>query len=113
MPKCIDQVRRAPAAPDDGKRIRQRGTKAEPLRLNRPEIGQEFTNAALEQGKASGIGRRDKSAELDRSGVALGDSISVQGVCLTVTALSEKGFSADVSVRSGAAVGQRPGQPQR
>jgi riboflavin synthase len=28
---------------------------------------------------------------------AIGDSISVQGVCLTVTALAAKGFSADVS----------------
>jgi riboflavin synthase len=32
---------------------------------------------------------------LDRT--AIGDSVSVQGVCLTVTALASKGFSADVS----------------
>jgi riboflavin synthase len=32
---------------------------------------------------------------LDRT--AIGDSVSVQGVCLTVTALAAKGFSADVS----------------
>jgi riboflavin synthase len=34
---------------------------------------------------------------LDRSDVSVGDSICVQGVCLTVTALTERGFSADVS----------------
>jgi riboflavin synthase len=34
---------------------------------------------------------------LDLSGVAIGDSIAVQGVCLTVTQLSARGFSADVS----------------
>jgi riboflavin synthase len=34
---------------------------------------------------------------LDLSDVAVGDSISVQGVCLTVTALTGRGFRADVS----------------
>jgi riboflavin synthase len=34
---------------------------------------------------------------LDLSDVAVGDSICVQGVCLTVTAKSRRGFSADVS----------------
>jgi riboflavin synthase len=34
---------------------------------------------------------------LDRDDVAIGDSISVQGVCLTVTRLTESGFTADVS----------------
>ena len=34
---------------------------------------------------------------LDLSDVAVGDSISVQGVCLTVTALTSRGFTADVS----------------
>jgi len=34
---------------------------------------------------------------LDLSGVALGDSICVQGVCLTVTAIRPRGFTADVS----------------
>lgn len=34
---------------------------------------------------------------LDRSDVAVGDSICVQGVCLTVTALTHRGFTADVS----------------
>ena len=37
---------------------------------------------------------------LDLSGVAVGDSISVQGACLTVIALRERGFSADVSAET-------------
>jgi riboflavin synthase len=34
---------------------------------------------------------------LDRADVAVGDSICVQGVCLTVTGLTKGGFTADVS----------------
>jgi riboflavin synthase len=34
---------------------------------------------------------------LDRSDVRVGDSICVQGACLTVTGLTERGFTADVS----------------
>jgi riboflavin synthase len=34
---------------------------------------------------------------LDLAGVAVGDSICVQGVCLTVTAIKGRGFTADVS----------------
>lgn len=37
------------------------------------------------------------SGPLDLSDVAVGDSISVQGVCLTVTRLTGRGFTADVS----------------
>jgi riboflavin synthase len=37
---------------------------------------------------------------LDLSDVAVGDSIAVQGVCLTVTALTGKGFSADISAET-------------
>ena len=37
---------------------------------------------------------------LDLAGVAVGDSISVQGVCLTVTRLQPKGFTADVSTET-------------
>jgi riboflavin synthase len=37
---------------------------------------------------------------LDLADVAVGDSISVQGVCLTVTALTAGGFTADVSVET-------------
>jgi riboflavin synthase len=36
-------------------------------------------------------------AGLDLAGVAVGDSICVQGVCLTVTGISGRGFTADVS----------------
>jgi riboflavin synthase len=41
-----------------------------------------------------------ETAGLDLSGVSVGDSISVQGVCLTVTALRERAFSADVSAET-------------
>jgi riboflavin synthase len=37
---------------------------------------------------------------LDLAGVAIGDSICVQGVCLTVTGLSGRGFTADVSAET-------------
>ena len=37
---------------------------------------------------------------LDLAGVAVGDSICVQGVCLTVTALRGRGFTADVSAET-------------
>jgi riboflavin synthase len=41
-----------------------------------------------------------ESGSLDLSGVAAGDSICVQGVCLTVTALTKRGFTADVSAET-------------
>jgi riboflavin synthase len=41
-----------------------------------------------------------ESAAFDLSDVAIGDSISVQGVCLTVTSLTRGGFTADVSVET-------------
>jgi len=37
---------------------------------------------------------------LDLSGVAVGDSVCVQGVCLTVTARTARGFTADVSAET-------------
>jgi len=40
------------------------------------------------------------SASLDLAGVAVGDSICVQGVCLTVTAIKPRGFTADVSAET-------------
>lgn len=40
------------------------------------------------------------SGKLDLGDVKLGDSIAVNGVCLTVTALSASGFVADVSAES-------------
>jgi riboflavin synthase len=40
------------------------------------------------------------TGSLDLSGVSVGDSISVQGVCLTVAALAARGFRADVSAET-------------
>lgn len=37
---------------------------------------------------------------LDRHDVAIGDSVCVQGVCLTVTGLTPSGFTADVSAET-------------
>lgn len=37
---------------------------------------------------------------LELAGVAVGDSICVQGVCLTVTTLGSRGFTADVSAET-------------
>src|ERR1051326_4506823 len=37
---------------------------------------------------------------LDLTEVSVGDSICVQGVCLTVTALTRRGFTADVSAET-------------
>jgi riboflavin synthase len=41
-----------------------------------------------------------ETGALDLSDVAVGDSISVQGVCLTVTARTGRGFTADVSAET-------------
>jgi riboflavin synthase len=40
------------------------------------------------------------AGSLDLAGVAVGDSICVQGVCLTVTAIRDRGFTADVSAET-------------
>jgi riboflavin synthase len=40
------------------------------------------------------------SGSLDLAGVAVGDSICVQGVCLTVTAIRGRAFTADVSAET-------------
>src|SRR5258708_579329 len=37
---------------------------------------------------------------LDLSDVAVGDSVAVQGVCLTVTSISPRGFTADLSTET-------------
>src|SRR5262245_20849092 len=49
---------------------------------------------------------------LDLAGVAVGESICVQGVCLTVTATRARGFTADVSAETlkGTAGLDRPGE---
>jgi riboflavin synthase len=41
-----------------------------------------------------------ESAGLDLAGVAAGDSICVQGACLTVTGVTPRGFTADVSAET-------------
>jgi riboflavin synthase len=41
-----------------------------------------------------------EAASFDWSDVAVGDSICVQGACLTVTALTRRGFTADVSAET-------------
>ena len=53
-----------------------------------------------------------EAGSLDLSDVAVGDSICVQGVCLTVTALTGRGFTADVSAETlGVTCGlDRPGE---
>jgi riboflavin synthase len=61
---------------------------------------------------AGGLRLRLASGELDLGDVALGDSIAVNGVCLTVAALTAVGFEADVShetlaCTAGFAVGAR------
>ena len=38
--------------------------------------------------------------QLDRADLAVGDSVCVQGVCLTVTGLTASGFAADVSAET-------------
>ena len=52
-----------------------------------------------------------ESGALDLADVAVGDSICVQGVCLTVTALTGRGFTADVSAQTLAVTAglERPG----
>jgi riboflavin synthase len=51
-----------------------------------------------------------EAADLDLADVALGDSIAVNGVCLTVTALEAHGFAVDVSPETIAcSVGFEPG----
>lgn len=61
-----------------------------------------FTGIVEEMGMIQNIRRGRSSAVLDiqaetvLSDVHIGDSIAVNGVCLTVTAFSAKGFSADV-----------------
>lgn len=61
-----------------------------------------FTGIIEEKGSVLGIRMGEKSARLKLgcneilSGTKLGDSISVNGVCLTVTAAAENSFEADV-----------------
>ena len=63
-----------------------------------------FTGIIQAQGKIKEIRSLNKGAvfvlnsnSLDLSDISIGDSIAVNGVCLTVTQLDKNSFSADVS----------------
>jgi len=62
-----------------------------------------FTGIVEELGKISAVNRRGESAVLKVgcskviNGTNLGDSIAVNGVCLTVTGMDANSFSADIS----------------
>ena len=61
-----------------------------------------FTGIVEEVGRIRSLRRGARSAVLSvearkvRQGLALGDSVAVNGVCLTVTSLDPGGFTADV-----------------
>ena len=52
------------------------------------------------ENKAGDIRIEVDSAELDLNNIQPGDSIAVNGVCLTVIACREQGFSADISIET-------------
>lgn len=60
-----------------------------------------FTGIVQAVGKIVGLRPLEvESGALDLADVSIGDSISVQGVCLTVTAITKLGFTADVSAET-------------
>lgn len=65
-----------------------------------------FTGIVAAQGKVRRIIKRDRDAaleidtDLDLGDVTLGDSIAISGICLSVTAFTDSGFSADVSAET-------------
>ncbi len=65
-----------------------------------------FTGLITEVGSISAITQGSDSAVLEITapktvkGVAIGDSIAVNGVCLTATSISDTGFTADVMVQT-------------
>ncbi len=65
-----------------------------------------FTGLITEVGSISAITHGSDSAGLEITapktvkGVAIGDSIAVNGVCLTATSISDTGFTADVMVQT-------------
>ena len=65
--KSLDQVWIASAGSNDGQRIGERGTKAEPSRLNGAEIREELADAALQKRNLVWIERCGEAAEFDRS----------------------------------------------
>lgn len=71
------------------------------------------TLAAIEP-RGGDVRLRIETRKLDLGDVVLGDSIAVNGVCLTAVALGDDGFSADVSaetLRRTTLGGWRPGAP--
>jgi len=60
-----------------------------------------FTGIVQAVGRIVGTGPLEiECGRLDMADVAVGDSICVQGVCLTVTAIKGRGFTADVSAET-------------
>ena len=60
-----------------------------------------FTGIVQAVGRIVRVGPLEiDSGKLDLADVAVGDSICVQGVCLTVTAMRPRGFTADVSAET-------------
>ena len=65
-----------------------------------------FTGLVSELGTVTGVSRGESSAIFtikaanSVKGLGIGDSIAVNGVCLTATTLSEDSFTADVMVQT-------------
>ena len=59
------------------------------------DLGTVAESAALEQGRRLAI-----VTELPASELTLGESITINGACMTVTEIGERGFSVDVSAES-------------
>lgn len=54
----------------------------------------------IEMGEDSGLRLSIEAGSLDLSDVKIGDSIAVQGACMTVTTMTQGGFTVDVSRES-------------
>ncbi|WP_420993343.1 riboflavin synthase [Cupriavidus sp. 30B13] len=63
-------------------------------------VGRIETVSPLAAGAAAGVRLRVRAAGLDLSDVVLGDSIAIQGACMTVIALEGDAFDVDVSRES-------------
>lgn len=63
-------------------------------------VGKIETVTPLGAGAAAGVRLAIRAGTLDLSDVALGDSIAIQGACMTVVEKTEGGFAVDVSRES-------------
>ncbi|KWR78696.1 riboflavin synthase [Cupriavidus sp. IDO] len=63
-------------------------------------VGRIETVTPLGAGADAGVRLRIASGELDLSDVIIGDSIAIQGACMTVVALAADGFDVEVSRES-------------